>query len=104
MVEFIALIIFIISIGGIALIIAKKIPALCKLPQNGGTGFMENGLVLQTQEKITKIYSLFQKQVILHKLLSWLKILVLKVETQIDHLLHSVRKKAKEQKEKDLKK
>ena len=101
---FIALIIFIISLGGIVFIIARKVPALVLLPQNGKIGLRNHKFILNIEEKIKNILLSFEKQIILHKILSWLKCLVLKIETQIDHLLHGIRKKAKEKKEKENKK
>lgn len=104
MVEIIALIIFILSAGVIAFMLAKKIPVLNKLPQNGTTGIKEHRIFRNIEEKVKNILIAFEKQIWLHKLLSWAKVLVLKIETKIDHLLHSLRRKAKEKKENDLKK
>lgn len=104
MIELIALIIFILSFGGILLILVRKMPILVNLPQNGTTGIKEHRIFLTIEEKIKNIILYFEKQILLHKVLSFAKVFVLKIETKIDHLLHSLRKKVKEQKEKDLKK
>jgi len=104
MIELIALIIFIISFGGIILILVRKMPVLVKLPQNGTTGIKEHRIFLSIEERIKKIFNIFEKQIILHKILSFAKVIILKTETKIDHLLHKIRKKVKEQKENDLKK
>lgn len=103
MIEFISLVIFIICVGGIAIIVARKIPVLIKLPQNGDIGFRSHKFVLALEQELKKVYYLFEKQIILHKILSYAKVLVLKIETQIDKLLHGIRKKAKENKEKEKK-
>jgi hypothetical protein len=104
MIESIALIIFIVSFGGILLILVKKIPVLVNLPQNGTTGIKEHRIFLSIEERIKKIFNIFEKQIIMHKILSFAKVIILKAETKIDHLLHKIRKKVKEQKENDLKK
>ncbi|MBI2054041.1 MAG: hypothetical protein HYT36_01785 [Candidatus Staskawiczbacteria bacterium] len=95
MVELIALIIFIFSLGGILFILANKIPILAELPQNGGN-FGRSKIVLALEEKVKEIYLLFKKQIILHKFLSWVKCLTLRIETKIDSLLHKIRKKAQQ--------
>lgn len=101
-IESIFLAIFIISLGGILFILIRKIPVLVKLPQNGSTGFKENQLVSSIEQKLQKIFIFFGKQIFLHKFLSWVKCLTIKVEVKIDHILHSIRKKA-QQIDRDLK-
>ena len=96
MIEFIFSIIFIISLGGILFILARKIPALITLPQNGRTGIKKHRIILDAEEKIKEFLIYFEKQILLHKLLSWVKVMTLKIETKVDHLLHSIRKKAQE--------
>ncbi|MEK7080285.1 MAG: hypothetical protein AAB925_00430 [Patescibacteria group bacterium] len=96
MLELIFSVIFIISFGGVLLILARKIPALITLPQNGRTGIKKHRLILDVEEKIKEAFIYFEKQILLHKLLSWVKCLTLKAETRIDHLLHSIRKKAQQ--------
>ena len=104
MIQLIALIIFIISFGGIAFIIAKKIPALVQLPQTGSAGIRDHKYILHFEEKIKKILVSFEKQIILHKSLSFAKVFVLKAETKIDYLLNKIRREAKEKKEKEIEK
>lgn len=104
MIELIALIIFIISLGGIILILVRKINILVELPQNGTTGIKEHRIFLSIEYKIKNIFLKFKKQILLHKFLSFAKVNILKIETYIDHLLHKIRKEAKEKKENDLKK
>jgi len=94
MIELIISIIFILSLGGVLFILARKIPALNTLPQNGSTGIEKHRLIIDVENKIKEIVLLFQKQIFLHKFLSWIKVMTLKVEVQTDHLLHSIRRKA----------
>ena len=96
MVEIIALIIFILSFGGVLFILVSKAPVLAKLPQNGASTFEKGKIVLKTEEKIKNFYNLFKKQILLHRFLSWVKCLTLKIETKIDTLLHKIRKKAQQ--------
>ena len=97
MIQLIALIIFLISILGIVFIFYKKVPALAKLPQNGHHGFKKNEFILNLENKIKHYYfNLFEKQMLLHKFLSWIKVITLKAEVKIDTLLHSIRKKAQQ--------
>jgi hypothetical protein len=98
MIELIVSIIFIISLGGILYISYKKIPVLTTLPQNGNIGLKEHKIVSNILTKIRKFYSFFEKQIWLHKFLSWIKCLIMKVEVEIDHLLHDLRKKSQEKK------
>ena len=72
-------------------------PALVTLPQNGHHGFKKSEKMVAIEKKIKKFhFDFFRKQVYLHKLLSFAKVWILKLETQIDHLLHGIRKKAQE--------
>jgi len=93
--ESIALAIFICSLGGALLILSRKLPILHSLPHNGGSGIRNNHVVLQIENKIKSILVSFEKQIFLHKFLSWVKVMTLKVETRIDHLLHKIRQKNK---------
>jgi len=102
MITTIVSIIFICSFGGILFILANKIPVLEKLPQNGESNLKKGKIALKTEEKIKNFYNLFKKQIILHKFLSWVKCLTLKIETRIDTLLQKIRKKA-QQADKELK-
>jgi len=94
MFELIALIIFIISIAVISLMLMRKVTTLNTLPKNGDTGLREINFVAKIESKIKKFFLFFEKQIFLHKFLSWVKVLTLKLETKIDKLLHSIRKKA----------
>jgi len=89
-------IIFILSFGGVAFILAKKIPVLVSLPQNGTTGIKKHHIILETEEKIKEFIVYVQKQILLHKLLSWIKVMILKIERRVDNMLHGIRKKAQQ--------
>jgi len=102
MIQLIVLIIFVLSLGGILFILARKMPILVELPQNGSTGFKKHRVILDAEKKIKEVSVFFEKQILLHKLLSWIKCLTIKTEVKIDHLLHSIRKKAQKI-DKDLK-
>lgn len=93
-IESIILAVFIVSFGGVLFILVRKIPVLATLPQNGSTGIKKHQLIHGAENKIKEILIYFEKQIFLHKLLSWVKCLVLKAEVKIDHLLHGIRRKA----------
>ncbi len=96
MIQLIVIIIFLGSISGIVFILYRKTPSLAKLPKNGHHGLSKGKLILGIEDKIKDIYSLFKKQIILHKFLSWVKVMILKTEAKIDTLLHIIRKKAQQ--------
>lgn len=96
--ETIFLIIFVCSLGGVLLILARKLPVLNSLSQNGSANAEKHPIVLATENKIKAVSVFFEKQIFLHKFLSWVKVLTLKVETYIDKHLHNIRKKAQEKK------
>ena len=89
MIQLIALIIFLVSLSGIFFILYKKIPVLIQLPQNGHNGFKKPEFIAIIERKIKDHhFHFFEKQMLLHKLLSKSRILILKVEKRID-ILHS---------------
>jgi hypothetical protein len=92
--ESIILAIFICSFGGVVIILARKMPALNTLPPNGSIGIKKHQIILDAENKIKDFLLILKKQMYLHKFLSWLKCQILKIEVKIDHLLHSIRKKA----------
>lgn len=96
MVQLAATIIFIISALVASFILYRKIPALVQMPKKGDTGLREHYLILGIENKIKDIYTAFQKQIFLHKLLSRAKCWIIKIEVKIDYLLHGIRKKAQE--------
>ena len=78
------------------LILVRKIPVLNSLPQNGSAGIREHHIILDIENKIKNVFVFFEKQIFMHKFLSWVKIMTLKIETRVDHLLHKLRKKAQQ--------
>jgi hypothetical protein len=96
LIELIFIIIFIFSLCGVIFIGVGKIPALNLLPYNGTTGIKKHKIIIGTETKVKEILISFKKQIFLHKLLSHVKILILKTETKVDHLLHGIRKKAQQ--------
>lgn len=94
MVEIIVAIIFVISLAGLIFIAVKKIPILVGLPENGSTGIKKHRFILTLEEKVKDFAVAFEKQIYLHKILSWIKRITLKMEVKIDRLLHGIRKKA----------
>jgi len=98
MVELIALTIFILALGGILFIFYRKIPSLVTLPQNGKLNFKNYKIISHIESKIKRVFLVFEKQIWLHKFLSLVKCIILKIEVKIDHLLHNIRKKAQEKK------
>ncbi|MGA2417939.1 MAG: hypothetical protein ABSF55_01755 [Candidatus Staskawiczbacteria bacterium] len=93
-IEYIILAIFICSFAGALLILARKVPVLNSLPQNGTTGIRKHHYILQVENKVKEFFTFFEKQIYLHKLLSWVKVMTLKIEIRVDHLLHNIRKKS----------
>jgi len=95
-IESIALIILVCSLGGLSLILIRKVPTLTVLPHNGSTGIRKHRIILNAEDKVKGILVFFEKQIFLHKFLSWVKIMTLKIETRVDVLLHKIRKKAQQ--------
>jgi len=95
MLQLIAFIIFIISLGGVVFILYRKIPVLVALPKNGHHGFKKPEFLSKIEKQIKKHhFHFFTKQMLLHKFLSKIRILALKLERKISELLHGIRKKA----------
>jgi hypothetical protein len=94
--ETIVLIILVCSLGGVLFILARKIPSLNLLPHNGSTGIRKHQIILNAENKIKNLFVFFEKQIFMHKLLSWIKVITLKIETRTDALLHKIRKKAQQ--------
>jgi hypothetical protein len=95
-VELIFSAIFILSLAGASVILARKIPVLNALPYSGSTGIKKHHIILETENKIKNILLFFEKQIFMHKFLSWVKVMTLKFETRVDHSLHRIRKKAQQ--------
>ena len=97
MVQIIALIIFLMSSLGIIFILYKKIPLLVELPQNGHHGIKKPEFILNIEKAVKEShFHFFEKQMLLHKLLSKSRISILKLEKKVDVLLSGIRKKAQE--------
>jgi hypothetical protein len=95
-IELIFLIILVCSFGGVLVILARKIPVLNSLQQTGNAGIRDHHIILNIENKIKGILVSFEKQIFLHKFLSWVKVMTLKIEAKVDHLLHKIRKKAQQ--------
>ena len=91
MLEIIAIIIFLISVGGIALIIYRKIPLLLQLPKTKEVSQPEDSFVLQLKESAKEM---IPDKKNLQKILSKIRILTLKAEKFIDTILQKLRKKS----------
>ena len=97
MIQLIVFIIFIVSLSGIIFILYKKIPVLVQLPQNGSNGLKKSEFIAKVEKIIKeKHFHFFEKQMLLHKLLSKIMILILKMERKIGETLHIIRKNAQE--------
>jgi len=97
MLELIASIILLVSLVGIFFIISRKVSVLSAMPQNGDHGFKKPELLARVQNTIkAHHFHFFEKQMLLHRILSFVKIWTLRIETKIDTLLHGIRKKAQE--------
>jgi len=96
MIELIIFVIFILSFAGLLFIFWRKMAVVNSLPSNGTTGIRKHRIILDIENKIKNVFVFFEKQIFMHKFLSWVKIMTLKIETRVDHLLHKLRKKAQE--------
>ena len=97
MIEIIVFIIFLLSIAGITFILYRKIPVLVVLPKNGHHGFKKPEFFSNIEKKLKKHhFHFFEKQMLLHKFLSKIMVLVLKLERKISEHLHGIRKKAQD--------
>ena len=68
-----------------------------QLPENGHHGIKKHPRIVKIEKKIKDTwFRLFEKQMLLHKILSKSRIWILKTERKIDVLLHGIRKKAQE--------
>ena len=76
--------------------LVHKVPVLIVLPQNGSVKGYKSKFMLGVESRAKEFFIFFEKQIFLHKFLLWIKIMVVKVETKIDQLLHKVRRRAQE--------
>ena len=95
MLELIALIILILSLGGIILVLVKKIPVLTQMPEVQ-EGIQKENIISVLRKKIK---SISPDKIILLKTLSKTRVFVLKIEKYIDNWLQKMRKKAIAQKQ-----
>lgn len=95
MLQLISFVILVISLSGIALMLNRKIPALMNLPVNGKTSFKKYAFVEKFGHKTKEILEYFDHIAFIHKIVSLIKILVLKIEVKVDTILHSLRREAK---------
>ena len=93
MIELIATIILICSLGGIAIILLRKTPILIELPKTVEKAQKES-LTLRLRGKMKNTFP--PKEIILQKILSRFRILTLKTEKKTDSLLQSLRKKTQQ--------
>jgi len=97
MMQIIFLVIFLISLFGLAFVLYKKIPMLVTLPRNGHHGFKKPEFISKIEKRVKDThFHFFEKQMLLHKLLSKLRIWVLKTERKIGEALYGIRKKAQQ--------
>lgn len=96
MLTLIILIIFVLSFGGALFILARKIPILILLPQNGSSGIKKHKFIFEIEEKLKDFTLFFKKQIFFHKFLSWVKVMTLKIERNVDNMLQIIRKKAQQ--------
>lgn len=97
MFNIIALIIFFISILGICIIIASKVPILATLPLQTNK---KSKIVERLRERVKNNGTLkkISVEILLQKILSKIRILTLRAESQISHWLSRLRKKSVEKK------
>jgi len=84
----------------VAFIAWRKIPELLELPVDGKIGIEKPKFILRLEKRIAKIISLFKEDILLHKFLFSVKLIISKAEHKIDKLLQSVRKKAQQRRNK----
>jgi len=97
--ELIAIICLIFSLGGIGVILFRKIPILVELPEIIERPKKEN-LIFTLKKKIKEInpFKDFSYDIFLQKLLTRIKILTLKTENKTSTLLQKLREKQKSKK------
>ena len=97
MLQLIAFITFVISLLAVLFILYTKMPVLNALPKNGHHGIKKHKLIAKIENNIKdKYFHFFEKQMLLHKVLSKSRIWILKIERKIGELLYGIRKKAQE--------
>ncbi|MEK7124157.1 MAG: hypothetical protein AAB877_00520 [Patescibacteria group bacterium] len=94
MIQLIAFIIFLVSIGIVIFILYKKFPILNELPHDGHHGIKKPKFVSDIEHSIKENYRhFFKNRAILHKPFSKLWILTLKFERMVHDALTDIRKR-----------
>jgi len=97
MIQLIAFIIFLVSLSAAVIVLYKKMPVLAGLPQNGHHGLRKPEVIIKIEKKIReRHFHLFQKQMLLHRILSKTRVWILRIERKIDEMLHGIRQNAQE--------
>jgi hypothetical protein len=93
--ELIVTIILIISLGGLLVIIFRKIPVLVELPKTTESPVLAD-LRQRLKEKIKNLLPLksFSSEVFIQKILSRTRVLTLRIENKIANYLQKLREKA----------
>ena len=68
---------------------------ISNLSKNGKTGFKKYQFIINIENKAKEVLEYFDHISFIHKIVSLIKILVLRMEVKIDNLLHNIRKEAK---------
>jgi len=91
--ELISIVIFILSLAGMAVILWRKIPALCKLPEREFAFY--NSLTVKIGKGIKRIPVVknFSYDLYLQKTLSKVRVLTMKTENKTGHWLERLRQK-----------
>ena len=86
---------FFLGFFGVLIILLKKIPVLAELPEKSSTNFLEAS-VLNFRDQIKDLNSFknFSIELFLQKILSRLKVLILKIENLITLWLRKLREKS----------
>lgn len=86
---------FFTGLLGTFVILLKKIPILVELPKNPPANFLEN-FVLNFRKQIINLsfFKNFSVELYLQKILSRVKVVVLKIENMINHWLRTLRQKS----------
>lgn len=92
MTEIVIIFILVGSVCGASLILIRKIPVLAELP------IQENKKQINQEENNKKILGKIPVEIILQKLLSKIRVLILKTENKISHWSHQLRQRSLEKK------
>lgn len=87
-------IIFVISLGGVVFFVVRKLPILAIYSPGRVDKGDKHGVIAFIENKIEAVSTFFKKMIFLHRILLWIKIMVVKIETKLDYLLHKVRRRA----------